>query len=101
MENTPTIKSRIEAMKQIHDEGIRTTCFISPIFPGITDVFSIIEEIKDFCDYIWLENLNLRGSFKGTIMNYIKEKYPTFKIKRKCCIISRFCTIRIISSLFK
>ena len=76
MENTPTIKSRIEAMKQIHDEGIRTTCFISPIFPGITDVFSIIEEIKDFCDYIWLENLNLRGSFKGTIMNYIKEKYP-------------------------
>ena len=76
MENTPTIKSRIEAMKQIHDEGIRTTCFISPIFPGITDVFSIIVEIKDFCDYIWLENLNLRGSFKGTIMNYIKEKYP-------------------------
>ena len=76
MENTPTIKSRIEAMKQIHDAGIRTTCFISPIFPEITDVFSIIEEIKDFCDYIWLENLNLRGNFKATIMNYIKEKYP-------------------------
>lgn len=55
MENTPTIKSRIEAMKQIHNEGIRTTCFISPIFSEITDVFSIIEEIKDFCDYIWLE----------------------------------------------
>ena len=75
MENTPTIKSRIEAMKQIHKEGIRTTCFISPIFPGITDVFSIIEKIKDYCDYIWLENLNLRGTFKSTIINYIKEKH--------------------------
>lgn len=63
-------------MKQVHDAGIRTTCFISPIFPGITDVFTIIEEIKDFCDYIWLENLNLRGTFKPTIINYIKEKHP-------------------------
>ena len=51
MDSAPTIKSRIEAMKQVHDAGIRTTCFISPIFPGITDVFTIIEEIKDFCDY--------------------------------------------------
>ena len=75
MDNAPSIEKKINAMKKIHEEGIRTTCFISPIFPEITDVFSIIEEIKDFCDYIWLENLNLRGSFKGTIMNYIKEKY--------------------------
>lgn len=79
MENTPTIKSRIEAMKKIHEAGIRTTCFISPIFPGITNVFSIIEEIKDFCDYIWLENLNLRGTFKSDIINYINEKYPNLK----------------------
>ena len=76
MDSAPTIKSRIEAMKQVHDAGIRTTCFISPIFPGITDVFTIIEKIKDFCDYIWLENLNLRGTFKPTIINYIKEKHP-------------------------
>ena len=73
MDSAPTIKSRIEAMKQVHDAGIRTNCFISPIFPGITDVFTIIEKIKDFCDYIWLENLNLRGTFKPTIINYIKD----------------------------
>ena len=79
MDSAPTIKSRIEAMKEFHKEGIRTTCFISPIFPGITDVFSIIEEIKDFCDYIWLENLNLRGTFKPDILNYINEKYPKLK----------------------
>ena len=74
-----SIKSRIDAMKKVHEAGIRTTCFISPIFPGITDVFSIIEEIKDFCDYIWLENLNLRGTFKPTIIKYIEEKHPDLK----------------------
>ena len=25
---------------------------------------------------IWLENLNLRGGFKGKIMDYVKEKHP-------------------------
>ena len=25
---------------------------------------------------IWLENLNLRGSYKTVIMDYIKEKHP-------------------------
>ena len=63
-------------MKKCHEQGLRTTCFVSPIFPGITDVFAIIDRIKGFCDYIWLENLNLRGNFKAGIMEYIKEKHP-------------------------
>lgn len=76
MDKAVSIERRIAAMKRCHEEGIRTTCFISPIFPEITEVFGIIEKIKDFCDYIWLENLNLRGNFKADIMNYIAEKYP-------------------------
>ena len=79
MDKAVSVQRRIAAMKKCHDEGIRTTCFISPIFPEITDVFAIIDKIKDFCDYIWLENLNLRGNFKADIMNYIAEKYPVLK----------------------
>ncbi|MDS0526689.1 radical SAM mobile pair protein B [Clostridium sp. SHJSY1] len=75
MDSASTIKRRIKAMKTFHDAGIRTTCFISPIFPGITDVKAIINEIRDQCDYIWLENLNLRGDYKATIMNYITDNY--------------------------
>ena len=76
MDHAVTIARRIEAMKQTYAAGIRTVCFISPIFPGITDAKAIIEQVKDFADLIWLENLNLRGQFKGSIMNYIREKYP-------------------------
>ena len=76
MDNASSIKDRIKAMKKFHNEGIRTTCFISPIFPEITDPIEIIEEISDFCDYIWLENLNLRGGYKKIIMDYIDLKYP-------------------------
>ena len=63
-------------MRQTYEAGIRTVCFVSPIFPRITDVKAIIEEVKDYADLIWLENLNLRGQFKGGIMTYIREKYP-------------------------
>lgn len=76
MDNGASIEKRLEAMKIFHENGVRTTCFISPIFPGITDVPSIIRKAKRYCNLVWLENLNLRGDYKGTIMNYIKETHP-------------------------
>lgn len=76
MDDAVSIKRRLKAMKTLYYEGIRTTCFISPIFPEITDVPSIINKTKDYCNLIWLENLNLRGDYKSTILNYIKENYP-------------------------
>lgn len=60
-------------MKQFYDAGIQTTCFISPIFPGITDVKAIIERAKSRCNLVWLENLNLRGDYRVWIMKWIHE----------------------------
>ena len=76
MDKAVSIERRLKAMKTLHDEGIRTTCFISPIFPGITDVRAIIDRVKDQCNLIWLENLNLRGTFKSVIMEYIHTRHP-------------------------
>ena len=77
MDNAVSITRRIDAMQTLYNAGIRTVCFISPIFPGITNVVEIIERVKNFVDLIWLENLNLRGQFKGDIMKYISECYPS------------------------
>lgn len=77
MDDSVSIARKIAAMKKVYDAGIRTVCFISPVFPGITDFKKIFELVKDQCDLIWLENLNLRGGFKSKIMDYIKEKYPS------------------------
>lgn len=76
MDRAVSIKRRLEAMKTLYNEGIITTCFISPIFPQITDTRAIINEVQGYCHFIWLENLNLRGSYKSTIMEYIRTKYP-------------------------
>lgn len=76
MENAVSIERRLEAMKAFHNAGVRTTCFISPIFPAITDVPAIIHRVKSQCNLVWLENLNLRGGYKTLILDYIAEKRP-------------------------
>ena len=76
MDKAVSVERRLAAMKTVYDAGIRTVCFISPVFPGITDFTAIFHRVKNQCDLVWLENLNLRGGFKQDILNYIQEKYP-------------------------
>lgn len=76
MDRAVSIERRLAAMEAFHRAGVRTTCFISPIFPGITEVKEIIQRAKARCNLIWLENLNLRDGYKAVIMDYIREKRP-------------------------
>ena len=76
MDNAVSIARRLAAMEAFYRAGSRTTCFVSPIFPGITDAEAIIRRVKGQCHLIWLENLNLRGSFKTVIMAYIQSTRP-------------------------
>lgn len=54
MDRGVSIERRLEAMRQFYEAGVQTTCFISPIFPGITDVIEIIERAKGQCNLAWL-----------------------------------------------
>ena len=76
MDRAVSIERRLAAMEEVHRAGVRTACFISPIFPGITDVEAIILRAVEHCNYIWLENLNLRGSYKPAVLGYIAETRP-------------------------
>lgn len=76
MDHAVSVERRLAAMEVFYRAGIRTTCFVSPIFPGITDVEAIIRRVKKQCHLIWLENLNLRGSYKTVIMDYIQNTRP-------------------------
>ncbi len=75
MDNAVSIQRRLAAMEAFHRAGVRTTCFISPIFPGITDAKAIIQRARTQCNLIWLENLNLRGGYKTVVMDYIQKKH--------------------------
>ena len=76
MDRAVSMERRLAAMEAFHRAGVRTTCFVSPIFPGLTDVKAIIDRAKGQCNLIWLENLNLRGSYQAEILEYIRQARP-------------------------
>lgn len=77
--NSSSIADRIETLKELKHNGIKTVVFISPIIPEITDFKSIIEATKDFTDEYWFDKLNLRSSFKTKMFKFINEEYPSLK----------------------
>lgn len=78
MDSASPIKERLNALKTLHDNGIYTALFQSPMFPYITDFKSIINETKSYVNEYWFENLNLRVPYKGIIMSYIQKNYPQY-----------------------
>lgn len=76
MDNASSIAERLNTLKVLHENGVCSVLFMSPIFPGITDFRKIIENSKEFVAEYWFENLNLRGNYKEDILEYIKKTYP-------------------------
>lgn len=76
MDNGSSISDRLDALKTLHNAGIYTVLFMSPIFPYITQWKEIIENTKEFISEYWFENLNLRGEYKHPILSYINDNYP-------------------------
>lgn len=77
MDKAASIERRLAAMQEIYNAGLRTICFIAPIFPCITDALAIIERVKSQCDYVWLDGLNLSdASARNNVMAYIANKRP-------------------------
>ena len=71
-----TVSWSINTLDEGFKNDIRTVCFVSPVFPGITDFEAIFHQVRNQCDLVWLENLNLRGGFKKDILDYIRKKHP-------------------------
>ncbi|MGL5435483.1 MAG: radical SAM protein [Lachnospiraceae bacterium] len=71
-----SVQDKIAALQELHQAGIDTCVFMSPMFPGITDFKKIIEATRDLANEYWFENLNLRAGYYTRVMSFIKEYYP-------------------------
>lgn len=78
MDKASSISDRLDTLRTLHENGIYTILFMSPIFIGITDWKGIIQASRRFTDEYWFEDLNLRGSYKTVILQYIQEHYPEY-----------------------
>ena len=68
-------EDRIKTLQTLHDAGIRTYLFIAPYLPGLTNLRELFERVKTCVDYICIENLNLRGSYKQPMLQIIQQHH--------------------------
>ena len=72
---SPSNERRINALKVLHENGIKNYAFISPIIPNLVDVEQLIKETRDFVNFYWFEFLNLKASGKE-FREWLKRNYP-------------------------
>lgn len=69
-------EERLGTLRSLHEQGIHTYLFIAPYLPGITELTPLAEAVRGAVDYICVENLNLRGSYKKDMLELIGRLHP-------------------------
>jgi DNA repair photolyase len=75
----PAIQSRFEAIKTLHQAGIRTWVFLAPVLPVITEkgLPELAESISGFADRVLVDGLNIKcGNWQG-INRILTARFPS------------------------
>lgn len=77
----PPVSLRLEALKQLHQEGIITYAFVGPILPYFMNEKKNIEKLLDKLQSVgvkevWFEHLNLNPKIKARLFEFLNEEAP-------------------------
>jgi len=87
----PPVAHRIEALKKLHKEKIRTWVFIAPILPYLTKstLSDLLNKIKEDTDYILMDKLNIKcGNWIG-ISKVLGTYHPALLPKWKDTLFTK------------
>lgn len=76
--NTSPVIKRINALKKLKENNIRTYVFIGPFLPLITDWKNIIKETKAYVNHYCFENLNIYGSIWADIKKWLENNNKSY-----------------------
>jgi DNA repair photolyase len=87
----PSIKDRINALKQLSGEGINTWVFIAPVLPYLSEITmsGLLDEIKHSVDYVMADTLNIKSGNWYGIVKVLKRHYPSLYQKWKEVLFSK------------
>jgi len=89
--NAPSIKDRVNALKQLSEQGIKTWVFIAPVLPYLSEnsIPDLLNEIRHSADYIMLDKLNIKSGNWYGIVKVLKRNYPFLYQKWKDILFSK------------
>lgn len=87
-----SIKERLEALKMLKENGIKTFVFFGPVLPYISDINlgEFINAIIDLkIDTLFVDKLNLKPGIWENIQNVLKKNYPNLLERWKEILFSK------------
>lgn len=86
--HAPPHQARIQALKELHDAGIKTYAFIGPLLPHLAgkpkeleNLFLALKEVG--VEDIWVEHINLSPYIKNRLYLFILKNLPQELVKFK------------------
>lgn len=70
------VEEKINALKILHQNGIKTAVMIAPLMPGITDWKAIIAATRPYTDRYAFDSLNMRPAYQKKVLAFVSEHYP-------------------------
>jgi DNA repair photolyase len=79
--HTPNPRARLEAVKELTSNGIRTGILVAPLMPGINDAPEQVEPILELAAeagaaYVTGVALHLRGEVRDVFFEWLREHRP-------------------------
>lgn len=71
-----SVEQKINALKLLHNAGIKTYAFIGPVLPKITNVSEIVSKINKFVDFVWIEAINFKAAYQNSLFHLLETKRP-------------------------
>lgn len=71
-----SVSDKINALKTLHKAGIKTAVMGAPLFPGISDWQSIIEQTRPYVDRYGFDSLNMRPAYQKKVLAFVARHYP-------------------------
>lgn len=68
-------EERLKTLQVLHEAGIKTYLFVAPFLPGITNLRALFEAVNTSVDFVCIENLNLRGSYKQPMLQFVQQHH--------------------------
>ncbi len=100
--NAPPVRERVNALKQLSEQGIRTWVFIAPILPLLSEntIPDLLNEVRHHAGYIMTDRLNIKSGNWSGIVKVLKRNYPYLYQKWKEILFSKDNKRRYYQDLF-
>ncbi len=71
-----SVSEKTDALKTLHEAGIRTAVMGAPLFPGISRWKDIITLTRPYVNRYGFDSLNMRPAYQKKVIGFITRHYP-------------------------